>query len=216
MQNPVAESKNNYVAARLKAMYSKPFYVSLWARIRLGHAGYDFVEQHVPSSGKVLDLGCGYGLFCNYLGLTSEQRRVTGVELNGRKLRHADKGLKNVSFKNSDILAEPVTDYYDCIVLLHVLHHLKSFMEQEAIVSKCVQMLNSGGRLVVLEVDDHPLSKYWLAHVVDHLLYPMQKIFYRLPESMEKLLRGVGLAVESYPMHKGRPFPHFLYVGQKI
>jgi len=76
-------------------------------------------------------------------------------------------------------------------------------------------MLNSRGRLIILEVDDHPLSKYMLAHIVDHVLYPTQKIFYRLPESMEKMFEDRGLAVKSYPMHKGRPFPHFLYVGQR-
>lgn len=196
-------------------MYSSPFYVSLWSRIRLGHAGYEFVEQHVPRAGKILDLGCGYGLFSNYLALRSQERIITGLELNSRKLKYADKGLNNVHFRNSDILAESPIEHYDCVVLLHVLHHLKSFEEQEAILRKCIGLTNARGLLVILEVDDYPLAKYVLAHVVDHVLYPMQKIYYRPRKPMEQTLKEMGLLVKSYPMHAGRPFPHFLYVGQK-
>lgn len=216
MVNSATEPRTESVLSRLKRMYSRPLYVSLWVRIRLGHAGYELVERYVPNSGKILDLGCGYGLFANYLALASERRLVTGLELNSRKLKYAERGLENVRFKNSDILAEPATEDYDCIVMLHVLHHLRSFEEQEAIINKCVQMLQPKGRLIILEVDNYPLVKYLLAHVVDHILYPTQKIFYRLPASMEKLLSGAGFIVESYPMHQGRPFPHFLYVGRKI
>ena len=201
---------------RLKAMYSSPFYVSLWARIRLIHAGYDFVEQYAPRAGKILDLGCGYGLFSNYLALASDQRRVMGLELNQRKLKHADKGLKNACFKNSDILMEPITEQYDCIVLLHVLHHLKSFEEQDLLLNKCAQLLSSPGRLIILEVDNTPLLKYALAYIVDHILYPYEKIFYRPRQPMEKILKDMGLAVKSHPMHLGRLFPHFLYVADKV
>lgn len=200
---------------RLKALYRRPLYVRLFAQIRLGHAGYDVVEAALPREGRILDLGCGYGLFANFLALMSSRREVLGLELSRRKLRYADKGLPGVRFAAEDVTRSSENASWDGIALLHVLHHLRSFEEQEALLSACARRLSPGGRLVVLEVQKRPLWKYGLAQLVDHALYPGDSIFFRDRPAMETLLQSLGLRVETTPMDAGRPFPHVLYVATK-
>jgi len=62
------------------------------------------IEAEVPRRGRVLDLGCGHGLFSLLLAATSPERQVTGVDVDGDKLGLARRaaealGLDNVRFR---------------------------------------------------------------------------------------------------------------------
>jgi 2-polyprenyl-6-hydroxyphenyl methylase/3-demethylubiquinone-9 3-methyltransferase len=178
----------------------------------LAHAGYDEIEHHLPREGRFLDVGCGYGLFANYLALCSPGREVTGVELNERKLRHCAKGLPGVRFERRDLLAAEWRERYDGIVVLHVLHHLRSYSEQEELLAHCARGLTEQGILAILEVDKQPAWKLGVAWLVDHLLYPGDGIFYRGRPEMLALLNRLGFKAEIVSLHAGHPFPHVLYL----
>ena len=203
------------MSRRLRALYRRPLYVYLFTIIRMRLAAYPVVERYVPARGKILDLGCGYGIFSNYLALISQAREVTGVELNGRKLRYADKGLGNVRFSNQNIREHSDSGQYDCIVLLHVLHHLRSYEEQEEILERCCRLLKADGRLVVMEVNTRPLHKFALARLTDHTLYPGDRIYYRDEGSFVELFNRLGLRPEVVYMHRRRLYPQILYVCHK-
>lgn len=200
---------------RLKALYTKPLYVRLFTAIRLGHAGYDAIEPLLPRRGRLLDLGCGYGLFANYLALASPEREVRGVELDAHKLRHADKGVPGVTFAREDVLEVKEPRLYDGIVLLHVLHHLPGYKEQETLLRRCAEWLAPGGTLAILEVERRPFWKHCLAWLVDHALYPGDGIYFRDRPDMLALLASLGFKTEATSLQKGRPFPHVLYVCRK-
>ncbi len=204
---------SNEPLGKLFALYAKsPLFLRLFARIRLGHAGYDVIEAVLPKKGRVLDLGCGYGLFANYAALASPAREVVGLELEKRKIALAVQSLPNVSLRSEDVMKAELGDRFDGIVLLHVLHHLRSFDEQEALLKKCGELLTENGKLVILEVEKRPWWKHLIAWAVDHALYPGDGIFYRDRPQMEALLEKLGFSYEAAPMGDGRPFPHILYV----
>ncbi|MFA6004605.1 MAG: class I SAM-dependent methyltransferase [Elusimicrobiota bacterium] len=207
---PAAEA----ALSRLRSFYRSPLYLRWFTAIRLGHSGYDIVEGHLPRAGRILDLGCGYGHFSNFAALMSPEREVTGIELNVRKLRYADKDLPRVAFKQGSAL-ELAGGHYDGIVLLHVLHHLGSYSEQERLLRWCVENLAPEGRLLVLEVDDRPWWKFIVAHIVDHGLYPGDGIYFRNRAAYLGLFGRLGLDCDVVPMESGRPFPHILYVCRK-
>src|SRR5207253_1937842 len=59
------------------------------------------VAAAVPSSGRILDVGCGHGLFSNALALGSPDRQVLGVDPSGVKIavaRASSAGLSNVRY----------------------------------------------------------------------------------------------------------------------
>jgi len=43
------------------------------------------VEPHLPRRGRLVDLGCGKGLFAAILSLGSAERRITGFDLDPKK-----------------------------------------------------------------------------------------------------------------------------------
>jgi len=146
-------------------------YFRYWEEIR-----YQRLEKMIPKKGTIIDLGCGYRLFANFLGMTSPQRRVIGLELDKKKLRLAEKNFPNVRFVAKDITKVKIPSA-DVIILMCALHHLSSFKEQEKLLGFCVKKLKKSGLLIIDEVDNHPWYKYLITRLADFLLYPHDKIF---------------------------------------
>ena len=187
-----------------------------FAWLRSIHAAYQQIESLVPERGCIIDVGCGYGFFANYMALKSPKRKVIGLEINKRKLDRCRHGVKNVDFKN--VALETFPDRFaDAVVLYHVLHHLRSFDEQERLLQTAVRVLKTGGVLIIVEVDGRPLWKYWVAWWVDHLLYFGDRIFYRTKNQMLRLLQGdLNLNVRSFRCDRFAPFSHIAYVASRL
>ena len=200
--------------SRLFDLYSRDGYVYAFLHIRWWHANLEKVAEFVPQSGTILDLGCGYGIFSNYLALSSKERNVIGIELSGRKLKYAKKELPNVQFLNEDITRLTLPPC-DAILLLDVLHHLQSFDDQEKLLSYCVKLLSPTGILLVKEIDNKPSYKFFLTQIVDNTLYPGDRFYFRGENQFMKLLGNLDLEVKFYPIHEGKPLSHVMYVARK-
>ena len=125
-------------------LYGGKGWPSFFTRIRLFiTAPFDALDKHIPQEGFIVDLGCGYGIFANLLGLLSAKRKILGMDLDGFKMRHADKGIPNVEFRLADITKTNIPPA-DCILLIHVLHHLASSEDQEPLVRACLDRIKSG------------------------------------------------------------------------
>lgn len=211
-----APGRHSYAAAKRRTtrLYRGLGWPALFARIRFFTAPYAGLEPHVPREGVILDLGCGYGTFANLLGLMAPGRRVVGFDLDEAKLRHAPRGLDNVTFRGADIRTA-ATESADAILLIHVLHHLGSYAEQEPLLASCREKLKPGGRLVVCEVDRRPYWKYLLGWLADRLLYPGDDIFYRFPDELAPLIESCGFQVDAIRSDAGTPFAHVTYVAVK-
>src|SRR5438552_12883411 len=85
-------------------LYGGKRWPSFFTRIRLFiTAPFVALDKHIPQEGFIVDLGCGYGIFANLLGLLSPKRKILGMDLDGFKMKHADKGIPNVEFRLADI-----------------------------------------------------------------------------------------------------------------
>lgn len=198
----------------LKRLYAGLGYVTAFVHWRCFHCPYEVVERYVPEDGVIMDLGCGYGLFANYLGLRSGRRTVLGIEQSVRKLRYADRGIANVTFRAGDITRDDWPPA-SAIVLNHVLHHLPSYEAQQPLLAACRQRLAPGGSLIILEIAPRPRVKFWTTVLVDHVAYPGDRFFYRTPAEFQNLLRGAGFRdIDVLPVDQGRPLSHVLYVAR--
>jgi SAM-dependent methyltransferase len=45
----------------------------------------------LTDEGRILDVGCGFGLFAAYFGQTEPRRRIVGVDPNARRIALAEK-----------------------------------------------------------------------------------------------------------------------------
>lgn len=207
-------AKGEKIINKTKNLYRGLGWPEIFTHIRFFTAPYKELETLVPRKGFIIDLGCGFGIFSNLLGLAGPKREILGIELDPDKLKFASRGVGNVKFLKADI-----TKIYlkkaDAILLIHVLHHLDSFEEQAYLLAECRGKLAANGKLIIAEVDRKPIFKYFLGWVADRLLYPGDKIYYRFPDEFSRLFTKLGFRAKIIRADKGKPFAHIIYILEK-
>ena len=211
--NPLMSGLNGSSSAksRLFDLYSGDGYVNVFLHIRWWIANFDKLTEFLPREGTIVDLGCGYGIFANYLALSSEKRNVVGVELSERKLKYADKKLSNARFLHGDIVQQSIPPC-DAVLFLDVLHHLDSFEEQEKLLKHCAGLLNPNGFIFIKDIDKKPLHKYYFTQMVDNLLYPGDRYYYRGQDEFQALAGRLNMDLERHLVHRGTPYSNIIYI----
>lgn len=199
-------------------LYSGGGFVELFNKIRFWDAPLVEIEKITPSKGLIIDLGSGDGLLGNFLALSEPKRKVLGVEINGMRAKEANRGVKNAEFVKGDILKTDLTGA-KAILLIDVLHHLRSREKQRAMLQKCRKFLKSDGVLIVAEIIEKPFLKYYFTWFTDAVILPIlfegkfysRDFYYRKDVEWLELLRGEGFRVKKVNFKKGMPFSHVIY-----
>jgi len=202
------------IEIKCKDLYSvsNPW-IRIFTSIRFWTSSYAQIERFIPKTGKILDLGCGYGIFGNYLALSSKKRLIIGFDTDEKKVKFANKGISNTSFLVGDVTKKKI-DNLKIITILDVLHHLDSYKDQENLVKNCEKMLIKNGVLVISDVDNKPFWKLILARLTDFIMYKGTPVYYRYKKDMVKMLKKYFENIEVQKL-KNNPFPHVLYICQK-
>jgi len=203
-------------------LYAQGGFGELFAKIRIWDAPIEDLENLVPQKGLVIDLGCGDGLITNYIALKSSERQLVGIDKNRSRIKEASRGVANAKFFYGDVLSKQVPKA-DAVLMVHLLHHLPSYQNQEALIQKCRSKLRKGGKLVIAEIDRKPILKYLLTWLVDRIVFPIlfegkiysKEIFYRKTDEWKKLLTELGFKVDVQEAHLKKPFSHVILIGEK-
>lgn len=205
--------KRLYKGNGLQTLYT---YIRFWENQRL-----ERINNILPKEGKIIDLGCGIGVFANYIAASFPKRKVLGIEFDKEKVEIAKKaakkgGIKNITFESNDI-TELSFAKADAIILMHVLHHLRSYADQEKLIKKCVNKLNPHGILIINEPDKTPFSlQYLFALVTDNLLYWGDRFTFRTKKDILNLLKSFDLEVETKNVSLiTMPYPELVYICRK-
>jgi len=128
---------------------------------------FGVLDEVVPRSGFVLDLGCGYGVATHWLAQFTDGRTFLGLDYDENKIRVARRTAPEsprIKFAPGDILA---CDFPACdtILLLDVLHYWRP-ERQQLILNKARQALRPGGRLILrdaarAENEAHRRVTFW-------------------------------------------------------
>jgi len=124
-------------------------------------SNYELFHKLLPSHGRILDIGCGYGFISYMLNLTGENRFITGVDYDPEKIEVAKNGfLKNdkTVFICADITTFPV-EPQDAFLLSDVLHYLRK-EDQEDLLKNCIRKLNPGGIILIRDADNKKIKKH--------------------------------------------------------
>lgn len=209
------EAKSMEIEKQCKKLYKSNSWVNFFTGIRFWTGSFSQLEQYIPKKGKILDLGCGYGILANFLALSSSGREVMGVDTDVKKITNASKGISNTSFKVADATKMRIKDF-DVIILHDVLHHLNSYKDQEKLISDCKQMLKKNGILLIVDVDNKPFWKLILGRIADFLMYSGAPVYYRYKNEMIKLLKQY---FKTYNINidylRNNPFPQVVYICKK-
>src|SRR3989344_3666448 len=106
-------------------------------------------------NGKILSIGCGYGVIESKLAIDHPDLDFLCFDINTQKILHALKTYKNI--KNIKFLVADATKWhseqkYNCVVLIDLLHHLDDG-KQLALLDNVWSALLAGGSLIIKEVD---------------------------------------------------------------
>jgi 2-polyprenyl-3-methyl-5-hydroxy-6-metoxy-1,4-benzoquinol methylase len=198
---------------KCKKLYNTGLWVRIFTSIRFWTSSFVQIEESVPKNGKILDLGCGYGIFGNYLALSSGKRRIIGVDTDRNKVESANKNISNASFLVGDATRKKINNL-NAITILDVLHHLNSYEDQEKLIESCRRMLIRGGSLIISDVNNTPFWKLILARLTDFLMYKGAPVYYRYKKDMIKMLNKHFKNIEICDL-ENNPFPHVLYICRK-
>ena len=114
-------------------LYNSVFFY-LYHLLKILLIPYLKIEKIVPKKGLIIDLGCSYGLLTNILYF-NKNRKLIGLDYNKNRIKKAFVGLKNTEYKAKDISKVSIPKV-DCILLVHVLHHVDQ-RKQISIINEC-------------------------------------------------------------------------------
>ena len=179
----------------------------------------DEVGQYLPRRGRVLDLGCGFGLFSLYYASVLPELEIEGIDLSAGRIAMARKaaarlGLDNVRYEVGNAIEFRGGRLFDAAYMLDIVHHIpaetvRPLLEQMA---KC---LPAGRRLIIKDVDTRPFWKRWFTHALDKAMDPRAPVRYWGGEELQDLLEEVGFTVYRHLMVDILPYPHILYVCER-
>lgn len=169
------------------SLYKENIRVWIFTVIRFWTGSFSELEQYVPKSGIIIDLGSGYGIFSNYLALFSSKRTIIGVDTDKNKVSKSFRGVANTSFKSGDATRMKFKNVTG-VIIHDVLHHLNSYQDQENLVKDCSLMLKKGGILLIVEVDKKPLIKWVFGRLADFVMYKGEPVRYRYKVDMVNML----------------------------
>ena len=212
-------SSSGPLRAELAALYRGTTLPGWYVRLKFCILHLEEYAAAVPTTGKILDVGCGYGFLANYLSLESPGRQVVGHDVAPGRIAVAQatvQGRANIQFILADVRGLPERSF-DAVVVMDTLHHVP-YAEQAPILADLYAKLKPGGVLLMRETDKKFAVRYLLFHVLlETLLYiGQEKKRFRSAGDWTQMLTSIGYRVrEIRPNRPWSPYLTALFVCTK-
>lgn len=191
--------------------------------VRWRSAPFAEVAAQLPPAGRVLEIGCGHGLFLAYAAELDPQRRLVGVDIDPEKIADGSVALAGLGGRVRLAVAESgqlPAGPWDAIVFLDVLYLLDP-QAQRDLLQRCAAALTPGGVLLVKEMAEMPAWKARWNRAQETLAVKVLRItagheFHFVPTAQVRgWLADVGLSVQVLPLDRGYLHPHQLLVARR-
>jgi 2-polyprenyl-3-methyl-5-hydroxy-6-metoxy-1,4-benzoquinol methylase len=149
------------------------------------------ITEMKPRRGKLLDVGCGFGLFMQRAQKSDWE--VFGVDVSRNATEYATSKLRLPNVATCEVEHAPYErNSFDCVTLWNVIEHVPS---PTSVLLECKMFLKNDGLIVVRVPNIAFVSKFWrLRHVLQRL----------------QAVNGANLPGWSPSFLAGRP-PHHLF-----
>jgi SAM-dependent methyltransferase len=215
-----------------------------WAK---GKLGGDPAFAHILRMGlindndKVLDIGCGQGLFASCLWAAEQQQAkgewfegwkpapkgvtVHGIELMQSDVDRANTALKHIStfasFECEDMCKAKFAPV-NVVVILDVLHYV-DFDSQNDVLNRIAVALRQGatskskGKLLLRVGDASAGLPFKISNWVDHIVtfargHRLPRLYCRSVAQWTQVLETIGFSVRPMAMHEGTPFANIMLI----
>ncbi len=180
---------------------------------------FDRVLPLVPTEGRLLDVGCGSGLWLNYLAMERPGLELHGVDPDARKLALAAKSSHRLSLRQQSV-EEVTPESFDCVTILDVLCLLSDELKTNVLAASH-RALRRGGTIVVKDADTRPWWKYAPMAMEEFVAVHVMRMTLGRPkfQTLAALGRGLEAAgfedVEARRIDRGYLHPHVAVRARK-
>ncbi len=173
----------------------------------------------LPATGRILDVGCGFGLFAAYFGQTQPGRTIFGVDPDERRVQMATKVSATLSLQNQfvagDIRNVTLDGKFDGAYVLDVMHHLPAD-DQWATLAQLRESLVAGGTLVIKDITTEPRFGLEFTRILDRAMIGMEApLHYRHHREWGEMLVSLGFEVRMVRVPDVLPYPHVVIAATR-
>ena len=175
----------------------------------------------LPDEGRILDVGCGFGLFAAYFGQTEPGRRIVGVDPNARRIdlaRHVAKelGLLRHEFRVGDVRDAALEGTFQGAYVLDVMHHIP-YDDQRELLASLRDRLAPRGVLVVKDITTVPHFGLKFTELLDRVMVGWDEpLAYRHHAEWGEMLSSLGFRVRMVRVPDVLPYPHVVIAATKV
>ncbi len=174
----------------------------------------------LPDEGRILDIGCGFGLFAAYFGQTQPARRIVGVDPNERRIAMARRvcehvGVEGNTFHAGDARDVPLEGPFAGAYVLDVMHHIPA-ADQLPLLARLRDLLAPRGVLVVKDITTEPRFGLEFTRALDRLMVGWEEpLSYRHHREWGEMLTSLGFHVRMVRVPDVLPYPHVVIAATK-
>ena len=165
---------------------------------------------------RVLEIGCGFGLFGCYFAARDRRVLWNGLDLNSGRIEMARKaasrlGLSNTRFDVADAREHlELDERFDAVVMMDLLHHIPDESKLQ-LLETVLDRLAPGGVLIIKDVTRRPRWKMAFTWLLDVAMTRGFDMWYWSPGQLRKAIDD-RFEIEMYPINDWLPYPHIVYV----
>ena len=174
----------------------------------------------LPDEGRILDIGCGFGLFAAYFGQMQPARRIVGVDPNERRIAMARRvcsglGLDGHTFVAGDARDVALEGTFAGAYVLDVMHHIPK-ADQLPMLERLRDLLAPRGVLVVKDITTEPAFGLEFTRLMDRVMVGWDEpLAYRHHREWGEMLTSLGFHVRMVRVPDVLPYPHVVIAATK-
>jgi 2-polyprenyl-3-methyl-5-hydroxy-6-metoxy-1,4-benzoquinol methylase len=176
----------------------------------------------LTDEGRILDVGCGFGLFAAYFGQTHPGRRIVGVDPDARRIGIARRVSERLGLGEHRFVVGDVRDAeleregpFAAAYVLDVMHHLPKD-DQCRVLERLRDMLVPGGMLLVKDITTEPAFGLFFTEALDRLMVGWREpLSYRHHHEWGEMLGDLGFKVRMVRVPDVLPYPHVVISAVK-
>lgn len=178
------------------------------------------LDLMLPDEGRILDIGCGFGLFSAYFAQTQPARAIVGVDPNGRRTAMATRvfdqlGLQGHTFIAGDATSPAIEGPFEAAYMLDVMHHVPR-EEQVSLLRHLHGLLVPHGVLLIKDITTEPWFGLKFTEYLDRLMVGFDEpLAYRHHSEWGNILRDLGFKVRIVRVPDVLPYPHVVIAATK-
>jgi 2-polyprenyl-3-methyl-5-hydroxy-6-metoxy-1,4-benzoquinol methylase len=178
----------------------------------------------LPDEGRILDVGCGFGLFASYFGQMQPRRRILGVDPNARRVDLAGRvaaavglgGPDGPRFHVGDVRDAALVGPFAGIYVLDVMHHIPE-ADQLPVLRRLRDLLEPGGVLVIKDITTEPHYQLLFTKLLDRVMVGLEEpLAYRHHRAWGELLESIGFKVRMVRVPDVLPYPHVVIAATRV